>query len=184
MGLIARVGKNDKHLMFCCVRGKNSNVSIERISFGSVKDVEDGLLAMYIVEKQRQKEYVRQLTEKLHKPKNHEELKAVKRICRKRGYDKFVDNGISYKFIAKNLNIQLNKVSAIIKYAVKHCMLNKHTHIRFMIHVDGAARKVVSYLDTTENLFSTNDNIYAVYANTYSLPSDWEYGSFAGLVLY
>lgn len=180
MELIQRVGKYNQHLLFCNVRDKNSNVIIDRISFETVESVYNGLLAMFIVEKQRQKEYVRQLIASKNNPKTNEELKVAKRICRKRGYTAFNDYGISYKFIAKKLGVSLNKVAEIIKYAVDRCMIFKQKHIESVLYLENEAKKCLGYIGDSRNVFASKSNVFHAYANTYSIPSEWE----AGMVYY
>lgn len=179
MGLIRMVGKDNRHLMFEHIRSNNSNILIDRIILDSVKTVEEGLLAMFIVEVQLKKNYVSQLVAKLKNPKNLEEYKRAKRICKWRGYTKFIDNGISYGYIAKKLGIQLNKVSAIIKYAVKQLMIIKTKQWKVEFHFDSSwqADHFLSFVDNVKKgIFSYKGYIYRVGANLYSIPSDWEAG--------
>lgn len=176
MGLIERVGKNGEHLMFCCVRSKKTNVIIDRISFESVKSVEDGLMAMFIVEVQRRKEYIRQLTEKLHNPKNLEEYKVVKRICRKRGWTDFKDNGISYNYIASKLNINLKRAYHIVKCAIENKMINKWNMHKNYLFIKNGAKDYLDFLGNPKNMFASSSNVFIAAANTYTIPSKWEAG--------
>lgn len=179
MGFIKMLGNRNQHLMFCNVRSNNSNVLIDRIISDTVKTVEDGLLAMFIVEVQLKKNYVSQLVAKLKNPKNLEEYKWAKRICKWRGYTKFIDNGISYNYIANKLGIQLNKVSDIIKYAVKQLMIIKTKRWKVEFHFDSSrqADHFLSFIDNVKKgIFSHKGYIYRVGANLYSIPSEWEAG--------
>ena len=58
MGFIKKVGKNNQHLIFMPIKAKKLNVDIENIDYSDVKTIELGLLAMFLVEKQRQKEFI------------------------------------------------------------------------------------------------------------------------------
>ena len=61
MELVEFVGKNKQHLLFKNARSKKSNVRIDKLDFSSIEALSDGLCALFLVEVQLQKEYVRQL---------------------------------------------------------------------------------------------------------------------------
>lgn len=168
MNLVAKEGKYGQHLRFNKVRAKKSNINFSRINKKSVKSIETGLRAMFVQEKICQKNYVKQLMESGDNPKTLKEKKKADEIIAKRGYTGFVDNGISYRYMAKKMKVGLNKVSEIIKYAETNKIVLKHKHIELYARIEGNAKNIVSMLGE-ENMFATKNNVYRVGCNTYSL---------------
>lgn len=173
MGLVERVGKNGKHLLFKRARAKCANVKVSKIKKDSVRDIELGLKALLIYEIQRSKEWIKQRVYQATNPKEGTPLKVVKRakaFCRKRGITEFADNGISWKTIAERLGCGFGVVSRVIAYGVANGMFVKHCHIEHYDIAVGAAREYVEYSDKA-NLFCTlrNNNVYSYSCNTYSI---------------
>ena len=173
MGFIERFGENNQHVMFNKIRAKKSNICIERINYETVKSVELGLLAMFIVEKQNQKEFIKRMIVKKETARRN--VKQIVKVCNHYGYTKFNDYGISYKYIAKSLGITLKKVSSLIKEAIKRNMIIKYKHSIQLEFVGQNAHKILKYCgDNNKNMFATKNNIYKVLANTYSIPCEWD----------
>ena len=173
MGLVERVGKNGQHLLFKRARMRCANVNVSKIKKDSVRNIELGLKALLIYEIQRSKDWVKQRVYQATNPKEGTPLKVVKRakaFCRKRGITEFVDNGISWKTIAKRLGCGFEMVAQIIAYGVANCMFVKHCHIQHFDVAIGRASEYVEYSNES-NLFCTvkNNNVYSYACNTYSL---------------
>lgn len=173
MGLVSRVGKNGKHLLFKRVRMKCANVNVAKIRKDNIKNIELGLKALLVYEIQRSKDWVKQRVYQATNPKRGTSLKAVKRakaFCRKRGITKFVDNGISWKTIAERLGCGFATVAKVINYGITNGMFVKHCHISHYDVAMGTASKYIEYSDKS-NLFCTlkNNNVYSYSCNTYSL---------------
>lgn len=173
MGLVSRIGKNGKHILFKRARMKCANVNVAKIRKDNIKNIELGLKALLVYEIQRSKDWVKQRVYQATNPKNGTSLKNIKRaraFCRKRGITNFVDNGISWKTIAKRLRCGFSKVAEVIEYGQKMGMFVKHCHIRHYYYAKGCAGEFVEYSDE-KNLFSTlrNNNVYSYSCNTYSL---------------
>lgn len=169
MELLDFEGKYNQHLRFKRVRAKKSNVNFSRIDTTSVKTIERGLRALYLVEKVSQKNYVEQQVNLAHNGERTKQVKRAKSVCEKRGYTDFNDYGISYKYLAKKLNLSLGSTSAVVKYAVKAKLVNKHRTIKQVSYVNSKAKICLSIFDDVKGYFATKHNIYKIGCNTYSL---------------
>lgn len=173
MGLLTFVGKYNQHLLFKKIRAQKSNVNISMINTSSVKSIELGLRALFLQEKVCQKNYVQQLIESGSNAKCLKDKKKADRVKAKRGYTDFKDNGISYKYIASKLGVSLNKAVLIVDYAVKNHMVVKHKHITQYLYAKGEARKICA-LSENNKFFATDNCIYSISCNTYTLHADCE----------
>ena len=168
MSLIMRHGKDKRNLSFLRVHRSNdrNNITFSDEELKSVKDYEDALLSITIVETQRHKEYVRKLINTIKHSHNYAD---VKKACRKvngeyEGVREYVDNGISYRYLSKKMGASLQKAFQVVRFAVekKFVELKKNFEQIF-------SRGVNYYLDKMNSVFtfSTKNNIYMVKANTY-----------------
>lgn len=134
MGLISLCGKHNQHLILNKTRNTlYANISLDKIDKTNVKDIEMGLKALYIVYIQSQKDYVRNILnmrneaeKKTYLSKSeYRNFKKAKKFCNKCGINTFIDNGISYNKISRDLNISKSTVSELIEYGEKHNMFIK-----------------------------------------------------------
>lgn len=174
LDLIEYVGKNKQHLLFKNARAKKSNVNVEILNKANIQSISDGLLALFLVEVQSHKEYIKQLLLKKETAKKGDNIKAVCKEIRERGLigRKFEDNGISYKYISKKLNIGYSRVSALIKNAVKLGMLSVERHVDLIFDAKGTGQNgfyAFQFVVNKRNRFATSRGIYEVKANTYIL---------------
>lgn len=169
MDLIETVGKYNQHLKFKRVRAKNSNVNFSRIDTSSVKLIEKGLRALFLVEKVNQKNYVEQRVILAQECKNGKERKAGKQTCKKCGSSDFKDNGISYKYLAKKLNISSKTVADMVEFAVSSKLVVKHKTVTQIAYIKGGAKKALSMFHDVKGFFATKNNIYQIGCNRYSL---------------
>ena len=168
MSLIMRHGKEKRNLSFLRVHRSNdrNTITFPDEELKSVKDYEDALLSITIVETQRHKEYVHKLINTIKHSHNYAD---VKKACRKvngeyEGVREYVDNGISYKYLSKKMGVSLQKAFQVVRFAVekKFVELKKNFEQIF-------SKGVNHYLDKMNSVFtfSTKNNIYMVKANTY-----------------
>lgn len=172
LGLISRTGNNEEHLVFNSISShhKFRNVDISKAIFDSVKDVEKSLLTFVVVEIQKRKNFVKQLLNLKETAKNYAEAKAANKKCRAFGlYGEYQEYGISYRKIAKEMCVSVAKAVSIVKYAVENQFLNK-THNQKQVFCLGVA-SIAKYELNIGGTFYTKDNIYKIYANTYTLGS-------------
>lgn len=177
LDIIEYVGNNKQHLLFKNARAKKSNVNVEVLDKTDIQSISDGLLALFLVEAQLHKEYIKQLLLKKETAKKGENIKAVCKEIRERGLigRKFEDNGISYKYISKKLGIGFSRVSALIKHAVKLGMLSVEKHVELIFDAKGTGKNgffSFNLLVNKRNRFATKRGIYEVKANSYILTKD------------
>lgn len=118
---------NKRNIKFLKIRAPKSNVRLDKIDMTSIKSIEIGLRALYIVEVQRRKEYVRSavnVTGNIHNEKEYENARII-RDKALRGTEGYTDNGISYNYLSTKMNVSKKTISEAIKYGVKHNMFEK-----------------------------------------------------------
>lgn len=175
MGLIAELKHTSKkHLSLKSIRQKYNNVDISKISTDSLYDIELGLQSLYIAEVQLHKNFVRQQYNQGSKPfeKNaNEKAKNSRKTKNKYGKEKFEDNGISYKYIARKLNISRSKVSDAVKNGEHKGIFIKNRNVK----IEYVKNVIFSYFKMANPnvTFCTKNYAYTIYANTYSLLLDY-----------
>lgn len=149
---------------------KHKDIDLGNYDATSVKTIEMTLKALTIVEIQRQKDYAQQCISAKQNPRNLPEYKKAEKICRARGWDSsFVDNGISYNRIRRQLNCSPNTVSSTIQYGEKNGLFTvTRSEPELVYHCPGHAREAVQYLDISYS-WCTNDNVYYQPANRFRL---------------
>lgn len=143
LGLVERMGKAQTTLRFKRIASKNArrNINLSEIKFDSVADVEKSLLAMFVVEIQRHKDFYKQVFASLRNPKDLNELKWARNAKKRCGNaEKFVERGLSYKTIAEKLHIGVQKAIAIVKWAVENKFLRKIRPKWSKVNLKGAFR--------------------------------------------
>lgn len=170
LGYAKFIGKRGTTLLFTSITSdrKWKRIDLSNIVFDSVKDVEQSLMAMAIVEIQRQKDFVKQVAIDLKEPSDLEALKKAKKINKAAHgrYENFHDNGISIKTIAKRLGVHTQKALKIVAYAVKYEFLEKTRNVINEYIPNALLSLKYGECDCT---FATKNNLYTVYANTYSI---------------
>lgn len=170
LGFVKFVGNNNQHLVIGNMTShcKHRNIDLSKCVVNSVKDIEKSLYAMFMLEIQKRKDFVKHTIQSVNNPSNLEEHKKARQISKRYGYDReFKEYGISYKTIAKKLGVCLQKAFEIVKFAIVNNMIVKYKHCK-QLYVKGIknAQKFCDFNDVT---FFTNNNAYKVYANSYEL---------------
>ncbi|MBQ2435945.1 MAG: hypothetical protein II269_07420 [Bacteroidaceae bacterium] len=152
---------------------ERNNLHMPDTADRSIKELENMLLALYIVDIVKQKAYVKQKIEEAHNPKQGKEalakMKRARRTCRDYGYgNEYREYGLSYNTVARRLDVSLQKASEVIQFAVENRMLVKEKRQEqfYAPRVKGAE----NYIDFGKGTFCMKNNIYTVYANVYLLP--------------
>lgn len=179
LNLLQRVGKENRGLLFKSSKKRHFNVNIDKIDYTSIRTIEDSLCALYIVLIQTRKEYVRQLlteyeywrnkpTNFMPKSVNYPKLKKQAQKC---GNGKtFIDNGISYYYLANKLKISYTTVSNAIKTGERQKMFTKQRHVHVIRKALVNGHFDIKFLPNNKNVYATDKSIFIIYANTYSLP--------------
>lgn len=189
MELIEETGKDKKCLVFKSLKSHTShrNAIVPDITFTEdknlkknayaqeIKQIEKTLSVMLIIEIQNHKEYAKQMIQQSKHPKGLKQLKEAKKACNRFGYgEKFSDNGISYKYMAKKLGISIKNAFDTVKFATENLILRKFRNIE---------KRFIQSLNYIEDMILNNYTyikgkiINKVYSNSYALGS-----SFAGMV--
>ena len=189
MGLAMFIGNNNKHLQVAKLRyvrdytaPKNmrmGSIDISKIDTSSVKSIEIGLCALAITETQKHKDWINhqiksKKAENVINKQGYRKFKKADKICLERGLDNYCERGISYNYIAKQLNISLNKVGEIIKYGIKQTMFKRIKKPK-QYHYIGAGVKyaIGQWIKDSENkgysVFMNGCFIVKVYANRFSV---------------
>lgn len=161
------VGKDNITFVFRRLhsRHKKLNIDLGEITGKTIMDFAYHLYAIFNVEITKHKLFAKHII--ATSTNGYKNVKEAKRKARKYGYGReFIDNGISFKTIAKKLKCGLQKAQRIIKFCVKFGFLNLHHNI-IQIHDKFAQSRFYFYPDNYT--FATKHNLYIVKANTYSL---------------
>ena len=145
-GLCELIGKNKKTLRMRSIRTqwKYKDIDISFIKF-SLKRRENGsyegvryvidkiakeLVAVYIMETNRRREYARRLVSSSVNPHSKDEMVKADKERRKRGYGKrFVNKGISYSGLGEKLGMSEQMAFYTVKYLVDNGFLVKQKNI-------------------------------------------------------
>lgn len=161
---------NGDSLVFCKMSSKsdlrNDFVFID--DFSSVKAIEDALLAWLFVKIQQNKDFAKHTIQSVHDPKDIQEMKKARRICRRYGYgNEYVEYGLSYNGIAKRIGVSVKKAVGIVKYAVSIGIVTKvKNYIQRFIQ---NAKMFEKFGENVNLTFFTDNNAYKILANTYTL---------------
>lgn len=172
LNLISFIGKNNEHLCFVCLsdrKHKKKNVNLDYLNFSSIKDIEKSLFASLLIEIQKRKEFAKHTINNAVDGHDNKLVKSSRRICRRYGFGReFVDNGISYKRIAREMGVSIKTAMLIVKYSVENGFLRK-IHRQIQVYVKGI-KSMLNYLEKEVDFtFCTKDNEYYIYANLYEL---------------
>lgn len=180
MGLIEETGLNNKHLVFKSLHSHTAhrNIIIPELTFKpnthkkknayaqEIKNIENVLTAMLLVEIQRRKDFARQMIQQRSEPRSKKEYTEAVKTCNRFGYGrKFIDKGISYKYMAAKIGMSVCKSIQIVKLAVNCNILKKIRNI---------CRRVAICSKYTEDMltnytYSYRNYIYKNYANKYAV---------------
>lgn len=171
---LARVEGADLVLCSLSDRRGKFNLSLGDTSGLTISELENHLLTAQVMLILKRKEFVKRTIETATNPKRtkdgYQDFKQARRRCRQYGYTReFHDHGLSYRTIARRLGISLQKAEEVIRYATTCGLLVKHTHQQQLFAYGiGAAAKYIN--ESRSTTFSTKNNSYIVYANTYTMP--------------
>lgn len=179
LGLVEFIGRDGKTLVFkkLSSRHQRKNVDLGDIDGQSVMNIAYHLYAIFNVEIIKHKLFAKHTIETAKD--GFRNIKAAKRKARKYGYGReFIDNGLSFKTIAKKLKCGLQKAQNIIKFCCNKLFLIKHKHVTQIY--DRYAQTTILFCPD-EYTFATKEYLYIVNANSYELGSRYrEPGALVG----
>lgn len=164
-------GSTKKHLVINRLASStnNRNVCIDRFCFNSFKDVYNSIRSFLAILIQARKDFIKRTIQIATNPKVGENCKAarktVKRLVREgiiRDVE-YKEYGLSYKRIAKELGNCARTAFRVMQYAIKKKFVGKHNNVEQIYAPKVFYRSIIGYT------FSTKNNIYRVYANTYTI---------------
>ena len=154
-------------LVFAKIKNSQNrnNFTLETESLNSVKDYEKTVVTLGIANIIRNKEFVKSVTDNLHSPKSLKELKKAKKLARIYEYTEYVDNGISYAYMAEKFGCSIKTMVEIVKFATKKgfLVLKKNVETFFAHGICWRLNK-----NNSQFTFTTKNYAYIVHANSYS----------------
>lgn len=153
---------------------KERNIDLSNLVYDSVKSVEKSLYAIYIGIIIERKKYAKQVIYEAHNSYDLNKLKsAKKREAQLKGVrgskPAFVDNGISYKGLAKRLKVSLQKAFSIVSFATEFDFVVKIKRQYQLFCRDAMNRFEFCKNDVMKFMFCTKNNLYLILANRYRM---------------
>ena len=144
-----------------------NNIILDTERIHTLKDYEYAIISWGIAIVQANKNFVKSVIDKCTDPKNLKDYKSAKKLANAHGYGrKFVDNGISYEYMANKFGVSVKTACSVVKFAVKNLILCVKKNFE-QIFVKAVNKTIGKF--NSEYTFSTKNNIYVVHANSYSL---------------
>lgn len=162
-------------IVFKSLSNKRKERNMPPLEFGHFKtliEIEYAVYTVAIMERLKRMKYTEEKCKARFNPTKDDDFKAARMYCREHNINKpFQDNGLSYEGIAEELNISQGTAEDIIKFAVKHNFLRKQNRqIQLPVwHVGKNIPNKAAFLETVGAHFCTNNNVYKVLANTYTI---------------
>ncbi len=173
MGLIDELPNGS--IVFKSLSNKHENRNMPPIDFDHFKtltEIEYAVYTVAIMERLKRMKYTEEKCKARFNPTKDDDFEAARKYCRKHNITKpFLDNGLSYDGIAEGLNISSGTAETIIEFAVKHNFLKKHNR-QIQVPNWNVMKKIpnkAAFLETVGAHFCTNNNVYKVLANTYTI---------------
>lgn len=180
MELVEFTGINRRHLVFKSMQSHTAhrNVTIPEMIFKpnnnlkknayaqEIMNIENVLTAILLAEIQRHKDFAKQMIQQKRNPRSKKEYKDATKVCNLFGYGrKFVDNGISYKYMAAKIGISVYKSIQVVKLAVSCKILKKIRNIYKSFTMCGKYTEDM----LTNYTYCYRNKIIKKYANRYAL---------------
>ena len=144
---------------------RNVKLGDKQMDYTSLKSVEYSLQSILVVQIQLRKDFAKRTIRNAHGASHdYKVVKAARDAARKFGYGfEYVERGLSYKKIAKEIGVSIKSAVEIVKFAVKRAFLKKTTHSIATYLPSVYGMEVYGYTFTTRNYG------YNVLANCYSV---------------
>lgn len=180
MHLVEFTGIDNKHIVFRSLHSHTAhrNVVIPEFSFKpnnnlkknayaqEIKNIENTLTAILLIEIQRRKDFANQMIQQKRNPHTKKEYKAATKVCNHFGYGrKFIDRGISYKYMAAKIGMSVYKSIQIVKFAVNYHLVRKIRNIYKSFAMCGKYTEDM----LTNHTYCYRNRIIKIYANKYAV---------------
>lgn len=170
-GLVSETaGKNGNTITFLSLHSKNrrNNVVHNNKLPSCVKEAEQYLRAILIVLIQSRRDCIKSAWGAATDGRSLKEVKAGRRALARAGIHGqcYVENGLSYKGIARRIGISLATAVKTVAFAIKEKLLSKERHV-LQLYAPKVGLFGGRIAQIFTNSFVTKNNIYIVRANTY-----------------
>lgn len=166
-------GSKRQHLVLAKLhsRCRQRNISVDEFSFKSVKAIFCSIRGFLMLMIQAQKDFLRRTLLLLDEPHNYEEYKTARRCVKslvKKGildslHQKYRELGLSIKRIAKEVGCCMRTAQRVVDFVIGKKWAKKQKH------QESVYAKNANYDNIEGYTFSTKNNLYIIYANTYTL---------------
>lgn len=143
---------------------KDRNVSIEKINYTSLQDVEKSLYGILLVVIQSRKDYCKSTIRRATDGKSYKEIKSAKLMLRKCCYGiKYKEYGLSYHRIADFFGVSISSAFHYVQYAIKQGMIKMKRNFQSFYLPFVNKRHVEGFTFTTKNYgYIIGVNIYII----------------------
>ena len=187
-GWVSFCGKNNQHIVVSNLASHTDgrNIKVDRFCFDSFFEVYRSLRAFIALIIQSHKDFIKRTIQIATDPKRGQDFKAARKLVKrlvKQGvlrsiYDGYNEFGLSYRRIASEIGNCIRTAQRTIQYAIdKSWVVKEH-------HSERIYAPRVNYDNVEGFSFSTKNNLYIVYANTYTLSNEVDAILTSGLVGY
>lgn len=145
-------------------RHKERNISLEKINFASLKDVEKSLYGILVVIIQSRKDFCKGTVRRAYDGKDYKEIKSARLILRKFRYgSEYKEFGLSYRKIAACLGVSIKSAFSYVKYAINQGMIKMTRNFKSFFLPNVNKREIEGFTFTTKNYgYIIGANIYSI----------------------
>ena len=143
---------------------RDRNISLEKINYSSLKDVEKSLYGILLVVIQSRKDYCRRTIRRAMNGKTFKEVKSARLILRRCGYgNEYKEFGLSYRRIARFFGCSIKSAFNYVRFALKQGMIEVKRNFQSFLLPSVNHREIEGYTFTTKNYgYIIGANIYNI----------------------
>ena len=166
-------GKDKQHLIVSKLASHTDgrNICIDKFCFDTYKDVYRSLRSFLALIIQSHKDFIKRTIQIATDPQQGQNFKAARKLVKRlvrQGilnslYDAYKEYGLSFKRIAQETGNCIRTAQRIMQYAISKNWVTKQHHQEQLFVPKLYFRHIDGYM------FSTRNNVYRIYANTYEL---------------
>lgn len=163
---LCHIQKNNLIFNSIVSKHKDRNISIDKINYSSLKDVEKSLYGILLVVIQSRKDFCKGTIRRATKGRSYKEVKSARLMLRKCRYgDEYKEYGLSYRKIAIYFGVSLKSAFTYVQYAIKQGMVKLKRNFQSFFIPNVNKREIFGFTFTTKNYG------YIIKANTYTINS-------------